>query len=781
MSKNKKKKSGPKTSAYFLNKVQNFTGIFDSGNTLSNPTLDMGGGLLTANDYVQAGVGQNSKSQYFLGLYKYLYGKQPNKDYFFLEQAGADMGNGQTIQAPGVWMPGHEIGTLVKYMLNKLESMIENPKIVAKDLTDEAVEAKADLYDKLRIAFTHRDTINAIGQATGVPYEPIKGFNPQSIAEIDDHENSENLSSVEELAQSIGYDLFKRNDLIELAKRIGLDILCNGFSCEAITVENAEVKIRHYPTPVAIIDYSPNSDKNEGMRYWGYIDYLTVGQIKERFDNLSTDTVEELDKLGKSTNSGPFNLQNSAWAYERNGVPHYQVVTLSWIDEDLDNYEEGLNEYGGKIFKPTKRINDFEDTSKKLIRKKVERIYEATVVRGTILLEGGEAKNQVRDKRNPSLAIPNTLNYSPDILFGQTISFVEVIAGKQATLEALDFKISQMLQRDQGLILMMDKSQMPEWANALTAARDMTQLSILEIESKKEGEPTQQSGGKYFDVLDMGLKAEQLRAYLQYRDVIKQELREYASIPQIAMGQQSQVIGKSVQENTVAYAEFGTIGFYKGVIKHLNRVLTRAIEVSQVMMTSPDYPFGKKKFILPQGQAKVLEVTKDFTLSDLHIAVDAFDSLDDATLKRVLAMEEGMIARQGEINPSLLTTYMTTLEKTSLSGLKKYFKELEDKQKREAAQKQQQEQQFAMEQQQSQNQHGINVAQAQSQPALAKVQVEREAIQADKDKKAAELNVDLAALQTKKADTLIKAGADLHKHHVSLANQMAMAGAEEGE
>jgi hypothetical protein len=183
-----------------------------------------------------------------------------------------------------------------------------------------------------------------------------------------------------------------------------------------------------------------------------------------------------------------------------------------------------------------------------------------------------------------------------------------------------------------------------------------------------------------------------------YRELERRAEQSF-NLSQIAMGQQENVIGKGVQQNSVALSSTGNLNLYQNLFKFNELCLQYAINLAKIVYSDGDNEYLAPLIVGDRG-IKALQVIKKYTFEDVLVQISPKDVISDEQKGRILSMMQAFAQNQ-LISP---VDYARIESAETLTQLENDL-ELADMKKKEAqAQQQQFEAQMQQQQIQMQNQ-----------------------------------------------------------------------------
>ncbi len=620
-------------------------------NTYSAPASDFGtqasnfgnGGIVNGQgSNVSWGTGNTtSLVDEMLNNYSYFYGNQDNRIFNFLTKG---VNNNQL---PNVFLKGQEVRSLASHIQGKCLQMI-NPiekNISCETISQNSVVKRQEVFDKIDMAAKIAPLLNELGG--GVKYQPagdIDYNNPAAIEEAKKKVRAE----YENTATIIGRNAYYKCNLAETFMNVASDtIICNLAGIE-FTEKDGEMVKEYVPGYQGIFDYSTWGEYGEGQTLGGKIMPVTIEELIHKYPDMNAAWRNEMEDVlyrgvdGSAQFMDYYNepFTNVFWWY--NDQKWMSLATVYWLNECELPYVEKTNQFGGRKVQKIDAYKTYQvpttiDGKKSFESKKgydlkgsgkVWKVHKAVIAGNKYLLEYGYDTYQVRpfgDKKKPEIPIKF---FCQGKLAGYVKSIVSRLKTKQDELDALRYRIREHVATDTYGIF-VNGAKLTETLSALNIINDLRTLHVSVIPSTGDEELDKRPMEDIIKVVE-NHAVQAIRDYLVLKQDIEKEMGDILNIPPVALGEQSGVIGKGVQEATINRSEVSGLPFYSSMMEYFRRVLQYASNKNKMILLDNQ----DKKIVLPisNREIKILELTKDFNYEDLNVYLSPDDQMQVADM-----------------------------------------------------------------------------------------------------------------------------------------------------
>ncbi len=185
----------------------------------------------------------------------------------------------------------------------------------------------------------------------------------------------------------------------------------------------------------------------------------------------------------------------------------------------------------------------------------------------------------------------------------------------------LKLKIQELTGKDMGKVYVL-------WADKMGLTRQQAEEVFKDFKTmgftvvEKSGESSNEDGRMAADMLDFSLQPT-ITAYVDLWKQEGMEMEAMASTSNVALGQQTTVIGKGVQENTINQSTLGQISLYDGLMEHWRQVLQYALNVEKTLKA------GKEEIVQTSPeQSYLINIDKALRFEDVGLFIQMNDPFE---------------------------------------------------------------------------------------------------------------------------------------------------------
>lgn len=579
--------------------------------------------------YYTNGLVNNSGS--YADLYQnYLFykGWQDGKQLEFIKEAIPGVG------LAAVYIPGYELNRLIDNQLGQYVRAFKNiPKSISvRSLNPDVRSEYNDFLNLMLFLFKNKnmqDELNNLGlKFKGLPdFTKIQSENEVKMwAEENFIENSETG------ARYIAKALLHKNNYLKVFNRAALNACISGSAMlweDEAPYNSFLPSWRCIDTLYAGIDRRRDDDLGGYQEYVAEITFMSKGEAAALF-NLNTDERKQLDSL-VLTSPQVFLSQFGFKPYWTNqfGSSMVSVIRARWHSVQDMRMKIGINSFGNKA------VRRLPFDSDKQTNEWMPCVREAVMIGGTIIKNAGIRKNQTIFNSVTGLPSLGATVITPNMLFGAGISLAEKLKPKQQYRDYIWLTIQRIIARDYGIQLAFDSSKYPNGKNIYSLMSEMKNAGIIEYNGEQENSDESRGNKLPVDVMNLGPG---LQAYIGLLDMIDRDMKADAGTSDIALGQQTAVIGKGVQENTVALNTVQNIPYMELFMTGINEFITNSVDQARMNI----YANGgadRKILEIGRGEVAAIRLSKGECLDKLNIYIDTESSPSDngkAVLVQVL-------------------------------------------------------------------------------------------------------------------------------------------------
>ena len=550
----------------------------------------------------------------------YYSGRQENINYNHMTQ---DI-SGNALHS--VWIKGKKIHGLLNHIMGSYTTMLVGKEINVLNLSPDVQNKKSRLYNKAMFRYdkqgmeVFKDLENMGVQFTPIPGQSFDG--PESVERYMEYD-------WKETGQITGTDIAKDLEERNMSNNMYLQSLLNYAAANYAAVYNYALdgKIYQENIPFWNLLYVPGLKEdpfNRDMLAVGFYEQLSPREVLSKWgDELSKDTIEKLKKFKSDGDFDGMEAHNNDAATMFFDVTNRTVNVLHvfWIGEHDLRYEQTVNEDGEISYKKNKK--KFEDERSDYI---IDDIQQCTLIGGLDAVEYGYSNNVVRNDLGPELPIKVL---SGRTLYNSGVSIIGKLSQNQDKIDALRYKIMDLVGKAAGKVHIVNGDVVDGSTADLVSDLKTMGLSVRKP-SGNSGDPTDSK--RMVDTIDWSIDPN----ILLLRDLYMEEERimeEAVSISKIALGTQDSVVGKAVQQNSIARSTLGLTTIYEDFIKFNEINLQYGLNLSKIVLTvDGDY---EGIFMTGDRGIKWMKVTKEFSYSDLLLYIKVKDTIDEGAKNRL--------------------------------------------------------------------------------------------------------------------------------------------------
>lgn len=554
----------------------------------------------------------------------YYSGKQENLNYNHLTQDVS--GN----SLPAKWIKGKKIHGILNHLVGTLSQMLANKELTVENLSPDIQNNKTRLFNQLMFRFDNQgmELFKELNQL-GVNFNPMPGQQfdgPDSVERFMEYDWKE---TGQVTGTYIAKDVEERNLSNSMYIQAFLNYAAANYCAVYNYAENGFIYQENIPFQNLI--YVPGSDEdpfNRTLRAAGFYKEMTPNEVLSKYgDQLDEETIKkikEFNSKGEFEGMEPFNEGPITYFNNRPNGKTINVLKMFWIGEHDLRFEQSIDKDGELIY--TKNKDKFSDKRSSYI---IQDIHQVTLIGNIDAVDFGYSNNVIRDsfsKNIPELPIKILTGRT---LFNSGVSIIGKIAQNQDKIDALRYKIMEMVGRAKGKSHIINGD-----VNDVPTSEFVSDLSTIGIHVRKPS-------GNQSDVVDNKRTVETIDWTLDpnitlLRDLYLEEERiieEAVSVSKVALGMQSNTVGKAVQQNTISRSTLGLATIYEDFVKFNEINLQYAMNLSKIVLTADgDY---EGVFAVGDRQIKWMKITKEFSYSDLLLLIKVKDSIDEASKVRL--------------------------------------------------------------------------------------------------------------------------------------------------
>ncbi len=550
----------------------------------------------------------------------YYSGKQENIDYNHVTQ---DI-SGNAL--PATWIKGKKIHTLINHWVGTLTTHLASKELSVKNLSKNAVNKHTRMMDNLLLRFDQQaKMIFDEMEKMGISFQPAGDRSFESREEV--------LRFMEddwkETGEQVGTDLARHIEQYNSSNNVYITAFLNYCAANYCAVynyvENGAVIQKHIPFYNLVFIPNDEDPFNKKITAVGFIERLTPQELIKTYRNLSEEDKELIKRFGKDPSVGnelmdTYNTARFQWWTGVEQQKKIATLKMFWIGQHDLNYKQIKGDDGELSYKKVREIKGNHITND---------VHTGTLIGNKIMVDYGYADNTVRsafNKSDPELPIK--------VLSGRTLMYEGVspigkVSQHQDRIDALEFKIMEKIGKDKGKTYIINGDVVD--GDAVSIYSDLATLGIhVRVPSGEDNDATDSK--RMVETVDMSLDptVSSYIALVQRQDRL---IEDSMGTSQIALGAQTNVIGKAVQQESISRTELAIMGMFDDFIKFNEINLSYSVNLAKMMYTSSgDH---QNKFVLGDREVKWLEITKEFGMQDLLLYIKTKDTIDAAGKARL--------------------------------------------------------------------------------------------------------------------------------------------------
>lgn len=634
------------------------------------------------------GTNKNQPVYQMIKYMQYYLGQQPNLDYHHLTQ-NVDENN---LQA--TWIKGQDISELIKFMKGNILDRINNIQISARPMSEDAVSEREDMLRKLVMVKVKQKHIFERFKEMGMEYEPGDGTDFQSENDIKKWVDEGGFKDIgAEYATDIANNFWYTNHCAsKFVQAFNYTTICGCAAMEHIVQDGKVFMTPRLPYQL-ILDTRVDEDYNREAQFIGTIDCMTPSQIFSRWKVFSEKQKEDIYEMSKDQELGMQynNISNFTW-WNYNGIRQtntVSAVTVYWYGRHDLGLKKGKDKFGVNVIGKTPKGEDGDYV--------VTDIHKATLIGNRYLVDYGYLDNIVEeftDKKKPVFPI---LRFMPDMVGGEFISIVGRLHKLQDEIDAMNFKIREMIGRSKGKVYIIKGEKLSHLTNAQTLIEDFSKMGVHV--GATTGEAGENKNDSIVEQVDMTLDPN-VNRLVELVALKQNAMKEVVSTSNIALGQQTSYIGLGTQQATIGQTTFGLKYLYDGFLDFVQHNLQYAINIEGRLLSMND-DIDTAMIVGDKGK-KYLDVMKlkNLSFEDILIYIKLNDSIDQAE-KESLKQAVFSLFQNDKITLTEFAEIMSARTYTELKNKAEYYERIRER-KAIAQEKMAHQQQLQLQQQQIQ-------------------------------------------------------------------------------
>ncbi len=531
-----------------------------------------------------------------------------------------------------LYRAGLEINKLVNHKVGKASELYQTLKL-SVELLGRDTRNRKQLKRELMLLRLKAQREMASLEELGIIFNPL----PEDfIADSEDEMMLQIETSLKEVGEKIADLLsekaWKYNNLSYQYEEVTRQCVVGGISGIHNTIKNGMLVKEYVPSHQIIWDNSQTDVFNSKANYAGLVTYnLTSEQILQRYPNLPKESKEQIKQLSLTVTNEYLSLYNplvngrTLWYATNNsgGISGFTVVRIYAKGRKNSKYKE----VKGQVIKVDEGEQGNPDYDGEVW-------YYSDLIANRWLGECGEVTNIIyNDKATKEPLCPLQI-VIPSATLDQYKSDVSKIKEIEDEIDYYAFKIREITTNDLGKNY---------WVNGQALGIGSIKEMVSDFKAQKitvgvppnDGGDPNPNGSLLIQQVDMTLDPNVIR-YVELKNVLKEEQRDILSLPTISLGAQNTVIGKGVQENTMAAANDGLASFYNTMLNFIQRDMQLGVNMWKLAMGDKKMkPQDIIDIVGEEGYDFIME-NKDYPFEPLGVYIQINDIIDDAERKALV-------------------------------------------------------------------------------------------------------------------------------------------------
>lgn len=562
-----------------------------------------------------------------LDNYRFYFGYQ-NNDVFFSQTRTYTGG-----EVPAIWISGQKIRQLVDHIKGNVIEMVDpmGNNISATSISKNAVRKQKDILDKIQFAADLNEMLKDL-PAQDIKFAPAGDIDYSNPKEV---ENSKEKAreQLEKTGILLSKSLYFKNNLKQQFIEDSVEQAISNLNMVEIKYKNGCVEFNPIPPYYGIYDFTSQGQFGENQMFGGYVKPMTYEQVAAEYPD-NEELINDLKKIQNYTSNdfqkwisqynAPYN--NMLWWYPDGRYVSKCVVY--WLAESDIRLQVKKNAYGNRRILNidyTKTYNEGGEQKKGYELKggkKTWMVHYAVLIGNKYLVDYGYEPYQVRNSISPDKPQLPIHTFCHEKKAGYIRSIVSRLKANQVELDRLAFKIQELTANDLGKVFFIRGDKINENLTPYNIISDLKQFKITVI--APTGDEASDSVKDIIDGQDLS-NNQYIMSYIALRKEQQAEMESIVSIPPAALGMQKTIIGKGVQETTIAQSTRAMIGFYDGLMEYWRKQIQYAANKYKLILAS-----NPGEYILPLSykDMEIVKITKEYRYEDLYVYITLNDSID---------------------------------------------------------------------------------------------------------------------------------------------------------
>ena len=418
----------------------------------------------------------------------YYFGRQPNLNYAYLT------GNVDKPNLQASWIKGQKISRLVDFLTNNIKTMISNGQWEAENISPRAKGKKSEMISSLMMMYEMKPFFEDMAN-NGVNQMMANGQDFKFPEEIYRWMETDYKEETGELMSTIGRGLWERSGWSYKAYQAARYLICTNIACAEHIAINGIHQWELFPSYQLIWDTRKDDDYNKDGMFRGRITASTAAAIikKYPFNETQRQTIEDFSR--DNTLGEPINvLPNMTWWNYNQSYNSVSEVTVYFkaIREIKRGKEK--NRYGNE------RMIDLQDGGFGVLD-----VFKGTIVGGKYLVNYGPVSNIVEDRNNCSIPELPISIFCPNMMLSQYRSTVSRLVDLQDEIDALKYKVREMVGRAKGKSYVIRGNKMTGNVDVQEVFEDISSINLTVINNSGEVGGSGGPADKLVETVDLTL------------------------------------------------------------------------------------------------------------------------------------------------------------------------------------------------------------------------------------------------------------------------------------
>lgn len=643
-----------KTPQWFVDNIHYISSFYNVPfENILTPTGGSLGPVATGNVYDRRDLPVSRMLRYM----QYYQGRQENLDYNHLTQNIT----GGNLQA--AWIKGQDIAELINFMKGNILERIQDlgKHITAQALSEKAVSDREDFRTKLLMKYEYHDIFSEMAQqGTEFAAGPKEGF--QSKESIDNFIDQSFKQYGVEVAIAMAKNFWYTNNCLSKFLRLFVECAITGIAATQHYVHNGKQYMRTLPSYQLILDTRHDDEYNRDAQFIGIAETMTPNEIFNRFKNITKAQREEIKSISRSKDLGEqYNrgFTNFNW-WNYNGKREectITVITGYWLGGHDMGLKKTKNKYNDDKIERTAKGESGDYT--------LDDIHKGSLIGNRFLMDWGYDDNVVEDPHDKSKPLFPIVRYLPNMVGGEPRSIVSRLYQVQDEIDALNFKVREMVGRAKGKVYVLLGGKIG--GNGMDIQQLEQNLASMGIHvMTSTGETGPDGNNKDFaQMLDWTLDPNIMR--IEEMIKIRRDLmKEYTSVSNVSLGMNSSYMGMGERNSAIGQSTYGLASLYHGFMDFIQMNLQYAINVQKNLFTM-DGGTEEASFVVGDKGVLYLKIMENLKFEDFLIILQLNDAIDEKQKESLQQVALGW-AQNAIVDPDV---YIKMLRQDTFSGAEK--------------------------------------------------------------------------------------------------------------